>query len=225
MQIAQTNFHGDHNLGLFGKSSDKVCILGNFVPDKAVEKIESLLKVNVLKTNIANTDLAGIFCCMNSNGLILPGIVSEREFAKLKILKKNYGMNVTVLKTTFTALGNLVLCNDKGAVVSKIFSKREKKKIEDCLGVESEYASLAEITTVGSCGVATNKGCLVHRDASEEEIKLIEDVLKTPVDIGTANFGSPFVGSCMIANSAGAVIGESTTGPEVTRIMEALSFL
>lgn len=225
MQIAQINFHGDHNLGLFGKSSDKVCILGNFVPDKSLEKIESLLKVNVLKTSIANTDLAGIFCCMNSNGLIIPNIANEREVARLKILKKKFGMNIAVLGTTFTALGNLILCNDKGAVISKVFSKKEKKRIEDCLGVESEYASVAGITTVGSCGVATNKGCLLHRDAAEEEMKLIEDVLKVPVDIGTANFGSPFVGSCMIANSTGAVIGESTTGPEVTRIMEALGFL
>ena len=134
-------------------------------------------------------------------------------------------MNVTVINTKFTALGNLVLCNDKGAVMSSVISKKEKKKIEDCLGVGGEYGSLASITTVGSCGIATNKGCLVHRDASEEEIKVVENILKVPVDIGTANFGSPFVGSCIIANSNGAVIGESTTGPEVTRIMEALLFL
>jgi len=225
MQILQTNFHGDHNLGLFGKTSDKVCILGQFVPEKTVKQVENLLKVSVVKTCIANTDFAGILCSMNSNGLLLPEIVNERELSRLNAIKKDFGLNIQVLETNFTALGNLVLCNDSGAVVSKEFTKKEKKKIENCLGVCSEYASVAGIATVGSCGVASNRGCLLHRDASEEEIKIIEDVLKVPVDIGTANFGSPFVGSSVITNSNGAVIGESTTGPEVTRIMEALGFL
>jgi len=225
MRIAQINFHGDHNLGLFGKSSDDVCIAGNLVPEKGVQRIESLLKVNVVKTSIANTDLIGIFCCMNSNGLVLPNIVNEREIARMKGIKKDFGMNVAVVDAKFTAMGNLILCNDKGAVFSRMISKKEKKKIEDCLGVGGEYSSLAGISTVGSCGVATNKGCLVHRDASEGEIKLVENTLKVPVDIGTANFGSPFVGSCVIANSNGSVVGESTTGPEITRIMEALGFL
>jgi translation initiation factor 6 len=225
MQIAQISFHGDHNLGLFGKSSDKICIAGNFVPEKAVERMESLMKVPVLKASIANTDFIGIFCCMNSNGLLLPDIVNEREIAKLKILKKDFGLNISVIDARYTALGNLILCNDKGVIISKIISKKEKKKIEDCLGVESEYCSFANISTVGSCGIATNKGCLLHRDTAEEEMKSVEDVLKVPVDIGTANFGSPFVGSCMITNSNGLVVGESTTGPEIARIMETLDFL
>jgi translation initiation factor 6 len=109
--------------------------------------------------------------------------------------------------------------------VSKVFSKKEKKEIEDCLGVEAVFSSIAGIQTVGSCGIATEKGCLLHRDAKEEEIKIVEEVLKVKVDIGTANFGSPFVGSCIIANSKGALVGESTTGPEIVRIQEALELL
>jgi translation initiation factor 6 len=70
--------------------------------------------------------------------------------------------------------------------------------------------------------VATNKGCFIHRDAKENEIKKIEEILKVKADIGTANFGSPFVGSCFFANSNGAVVGNSTTGPEIDRIYETL---
>jgi len=81
------------------------------------------------------------------------------------------------------------------------------------------------MSTVGSAGIVTNKGCLLHRDASGDEIKIVEQILKVNVGIGTANFGSPFVGSCMIANSHGAVVGESTTGAEITRLMETLGFL
>ena len=80
------------------------------------------------------------------------------------------------------------------------------------------------MNNVGSCGVATNSGCLVHRDIEENEIKKVESILKVDVDVETANFGSPFVGSCIIANSKGAIVGESSTGPEVNRIMETLGY-
>jgi translation initiation factor 6 len=225
MKIFQTNFFGDHNIGIYGKASDNVCILGSLVDEKNKKKIEELLKVKVYSLTVARTDLVGIFCCLNSNGIILPKILSEKELETFKKIEKEVGINLGIIKSKFTAMGNLILCNDKGAIVSKVFTKKEKKKIEDFLGVDSEFLSLGEIKTLGSCGIATNKGCLVHRDAKEEEIKVIEEVLKVKVDVGTANFGSPFVGSCGFANSNGAVIGESTTGPEFARISETLGLI
>jgi translation initiation factor 6 len=103
--------------------------------------------------------------------------------------------------------------------------KRDKKKIEDCLGVSTELSTIAGMDVVGSCGVATNLGCLLHRDVREDELGLIQDILRVETDIGTANFGSPFVGACVIANSKGAVVGESSTGPEITRLMETLKYI
>lgn len=225
MKVFQTNFHGDHNLGLFGKASDKYCIVGNFIQEKTFQKIEDVLRVKVVKLTIASTDLVGIFCCLNSNGVLLPKIVKDSEIEKFKILKKELGIELKILKSKFTALGNLILCNDSGAVLSDIFSKREKRDIEECLDVESEYGSVAGMSIDGSCGIASNRGCLLHRDANEKEIENVENILKVNVDIGTANFGSPFVGSCCFANSNGGLVGESTTGPEINRLMEALGFL
>jgi translation initiation factor 6 len=210
---------------LFGKSSDRFCLIGNFVQEKSVKKIEEVLKVGVVRATVANTDLVGVFCCFNSNGIVLPNILTRTEMENFKKLKKEFGINLEILKTRFTAIGNLVLCNDKGAVVSKIFSRINKKRIEDCLGVESESCSMAGTDVVGSSGVASNKGCVVHRDAGEEEVNKIEQILKVQTDIGTANFGSPFVGSCCFANTSGVVVGESSTGPEVNRLMEVLELI
>lgn len=222
MKIFQTDFYGDHNLGLFGKSSDRFCILGVSLSEKNRRLVENVLKVKIKSLTVANTYLAGIFSCINSNGILLPKITTGREIETLENMKKELDVNIEFLGSKFTAIGNLVLCNDKGAVISRNFSKRDKKKIEDCLNVESEFSTVASTDVVGSCGVATNKGCLLHRDASEEEMKTIQDILKVKTDIGTANFGSPFVGSCLIANSNGAVTGLSTSGPETNRILEAL---
>jgi translation initiation factor 6 len=225
MKVLLTNFHGDHNLGLFGKASDKFCILGNFVSERNKEQTEDVLKVKTVRITVANTDLVGVFSCINSNGILLPKIATVREIELLKNMKRELDINLEILNSKFTALGNLILCNDRGAVVSRNFSKKDKKRIGDCLGVESEFSTIAKMDVVGSCGVATNKGCIVHRDASEEEVKKIEEILKVQIDIGTANFGSPFVGSCAIANSNGAVVGESTTGPEINRIMGVLELI
>jgi len=225
LKILQTNFHGDHNLGLFGKSSDKFCLVGNFVQEKVKQKIEEALKVKTVRTTVSNTDLVGVFCSFNSSGILLPKILTRTETENFNKLKKEFGVNIEVLKSKFTAVGNLVLCNDKGAVVSKLFSKTSKKRIEDCLGVEADYCSVAGMDVVGSSGVASNKGCVVHRDASEGEVKKIGEILKVQTDIGTANFGSPFVGSCCFANSSGVAIGESSTGPEINRIIEVLELL
>jgi len=224
LRVWQTNFYGDHNLGLYGKSSDRICVLGRILEGKR-EKIEEFLNVKTVALTISNTDLVGIFCALNENGMILPKIITDLEREKFEELKKLFGINVKVLNSNFTALGNLILCNGHGALISKLFTKKDKKMIEDCLDVESHFSTIAGIQTVGSCGIATSKGCLLHRDASEEEIKIAEEVLKVKVDIGTANFGSPFVGSCVIANSKGAIIGESTTGVEIIRLQETLELL
>lgn len=224
MKAWQTNFYGDHNLGLYGKASDRICVLGKSL-EKKRERIEGVLRVKTVALTVSNTDFLGMFCAMNENGMLLPKITTDLETKKFKELKKLFGLNVEVLNSNLTALGNLVLCNGQGALISKLFTKKEKKVIEDCLDVEACFSTIAGIRTVGSCGVATNRGCLLHRDASEEEIKNVGEILKVKVDIGTANFGSPFVGSCVIANSRGAIVGESTSGPEITRLQEALDLL
>lgn len=222
LRIIQTNFFGDHNLGLYAKCSDEICLIGSSISPKIDDRISAVLGAKVAKTTLSGTDFVGLFSAINSSGIILPNIVKKSELEKIKTVLKSFGLNCSVVSSKFNCLGNLVLCNDKGAIVSKTFSKNDKKKIEETLDVESDYGTLADMNIVGSTAVATNKGCLVHRDAGKDEVKKIEDVLKVNVDIGTANFGSPFVGSSFFANSNGAVVGNSTTGPEVERIYETL---
>lgn len=217
MRLIQLNFYGDHNIGLFARSSEKICVMGNFVPEKAVKSIEEALKVKVVKSTMARTDLVGMFCCANSNGIIIPNIARDEEVEKIK----SFGLDALVLDTKFTALGNLILCNDKGAIIGRPVEKY-KRRIEKCLGVDASCTTVSGMSIVGSCGIATNAGCLLHRDVKEDEIKIIERTLDVEVGIGTANFGSPFVGSCAIANSKAAAVGESTTGPEINRLMEVL---
>lgn len=225
MRVLQTDFFGDYNIGLFSKASDRICVLANTVPAKKAEKIREVVGANIFQTSIANSEVVGIFCLLNSNGIVLPKIANDFEIRNFKDTAEELGMSVGVVGSRFTCLGNLVLCNDRGAVVSRLLSPRDRKIIGDCLDVESERGTVAGLDSVGSCGIATNRGCILHRDATEEELDKFQEVLRVDTDIGTANFGSPFLGSCGIASSRGLVVGGGTTGPEAARIMEALSLL
>ena len=218
--ILQTDFHGDVNVGLYGSCSDKLCLIGEFLHQKYQQRLQEVLKVPVLPLTIAGTDFIGIFVAMNSRGILLPKIIFPHELEEVKKL----GLKYAILDTKYTALGNLILANDKGAIISPLL-KNQKKVIEETLQVPARVGEVAELKIVGSCGVATNKGCLLHRDALDDEMDLIEEVLKVEVDIGTVNFGSPYVKSGVLANSNGFVVGKMTTGPEIVRIDEALGFL
>ncbi|MBI2545199.1 MAG: translation initiation factor IF-6 [Candidatus Aenigmarchaeota archaeon] len=222
MNLLGLNFHGDPNIGLYGKASDKLCIVGHFISEESQKKLEKYLKVDVKKGLIAGTDLIGLFATMNSNGILLSGLVNDHELKNFEKIADDYGVNLDIIDSRFTAIGNLILCNDKGAVVSKLLSKAQMRKISDCLGVEAVQMKLGGVDVVGSAGSATNNGCLLHRDSSEKEIENIQEILKVDADIGTVNFGSPFVGAGIITNSYGTLIGDGTTAPEMQRIIDSL---
>lgn len=212
-QIIKADFLGDWNIGIFGFSTEKFCIVSSGVGDKDIEFLEDLLKVPVARIN---HNFAGIFIAANSNGILLP---EPMESAR-KELKENIDCEVSVMESRYNALGNLVLSNDNGAVVSKLFGKKEMEAIGAALGVPVEKGTIAKTSLPGSAAFATNKGVMLHRDATEEENEHVKDVLGVNSSAGTANFGSPWVGACMIGNSRGIVVGAKTTIHEIVRMDE-----
>jgi translation initiation factor 6 len=214
MQFIKTNFNADPNIGLYGFATDSYCLLG--MEPKHLVKMKDALGVDIRITPVAETRFVGIFAAGNKNGLLLPKIIEDYE---LKKLKQFFGINIQVIESKTTALGNLVLCNDKGCLISSHL-KKFKMQIQDCLGVEVQIGKIANTEIIGSAGRATNKGCLVHREASEEEIKFVENLLKVKVDVGTINFGTPFIKAGIIVNSKGMVVSDNSTGPELDRCFE-----
>ena len=93
------------------------------------------------------------------------------------------------------------------------------------LGVPAKKGTIASLGTVGMAAVVTNKGCLCHPKTTPEEVEQLEKVFDVDVMIGTVNHGFPMIGSGLVANSNGAIIGNMTTGIEMGRIEEALGFL
>ena len=211
--ISQAEFRGDPNLGLYGFATDEYCLSG-------VEFDGGVLDVPLKVVKVMNTGLVGMFVCGNSHGVMIPRTLEDYEIKKME----NIFDNVLVLDSDMTALGNLCLINDKGIVLSPML-KKNKEEIEDFFGLDVVVSTVAKLNVVGSVAFCTNKGCITHPQIRDKEKKSIEKILDVKSNIGTVNFGSPFPGTGILANSSGFLISSNTTGPELGRIDETLGFL
>jgi len=216
MEFKRLNFQGDPNIGLYSYATDKYCLLGYSVEVK--NKIKKLLNVDIKISTIAGTKFIGIFVAGNDNGIVLPKIVEKEELQKFKKIFPK----VTVIDSKETALGNLILCNNHGCIISKTLLKF-KKQIQEALGVPVITGEIAGFSIVGSVARATDKGCLCHRETTEKELKIIEKHLKVKADIGTVNYGTPYIKAGVIVNTKGIITSEQTTGPELDRVFEVFS--
>jgi translation initiation factor 6 len=210
---------GSASIGVYSIANDQFVIIPKMVPLKKAERTAEWLKVQLIHTSISGSVLVGALACANSNGILLPHSVSAEELDTIKSLFKG---NITIMETKKTAYGNLVLANDKGAVVDPRFKEPEIRQIADTLCVEAVPAEIAGLPYVGSLAVATNKGILAHPMLQDEEKKTLETVFKVPVDVGTINCGIPYAGTGLIGNTRAAVAGSMTTGPEMFIIGNAL---
>ncbi len=212
---------GSTEVGLFALATDSYLLISKHVNPSKRRTFEEVLNTSAVATSLAESILISPFAAGNSNGLILTTLTLNEEFAKIKRSIPN--INIARLDTKYTAIGNLILCNDKGALISPVLERSATKIIEDVLGVETVTAKIAGRTYLGSLAVATNNGTLVHVDADDEEIKIVKNVLKVDVERGTINGGVRFPRSSMVANSWGVIVGARTTGPElmtITRVFQ-----
>ncbi len=219
--IRRINLSGNPNLGVYISVTDSVALVPQNTPEKFEDALREALEVEVLRASISGSSLNGALSVGNSNGFIVSNQTMDREIEALAVA----GLEVMRIPDRFTAVGNLVLANDKGAVVSPLLSEDSVDVIRKVLEVDVEVSTVAGLNIIGSVGAATNRGALLHPHVSREEMEIIEGALDVSADVGTVNHGVTLVGACSAANSNGVLVGEETTGPELARIEEALGFL
>lgn len=209
MPVDRYKYLGNTNIGFYGTATDTQAILP---PD-----FEQRFDVKTAETYIARTRLVGLFTAGNSECILIPEIATDRERAKLE----DAGIEFQVIESNDTALGNLILANDNGAVIGPGLEP-QKEVIENALGVETVIAEVAGTPNPGACGFANNQGVLLHRDTTEEEAEIVSEALGVEVDIGTVNMGSPYIGSGIVGNDELLLVGGDTSGPEIGRIDRTL---
>ncbi len=213
-------FFGTTEVGLFSVSTENICLIPPQLKPRQKKLIRDVLEVEVVPTSIAGSMLLSALATGNSNGLLLSNLVLDEE---LKEIKKHIGdINLAVIEGKYTAIGNLVLANDRAALVSDILPKSAIRVIRDALGVEVVTGRIANRSYIGSLAVITNIGGLIFVEASEDEEKMLSELFRVNIIPGTVNNGVKFVRSGILANSKGAIVGSMTTGPELMTISRAL---
>ena len=214
MPVSLSDIFGDPNVGIFSFVNEGIAILPAGITPKKLDVYEQSLGVKAYGVGIADSRLVGIYTAGNSNAVLVPYITTKDE---LKLLRAT-GTHVVVVKEKRTALGNVVLCNDYGAVLDPRLKPPTVAAIDKALMVPHTTATIGGLPHVGSLATASNKGVLANPMIKESERKQISATLGVPVETGTINSGVPYPRAGLVVNSKGAVVGSLTLGSELIAI-------
>ncbi|WEL19414.1 translation initiation factor IF-6 [Candidatus Nanohalococcus occultus] len=210
--IERYNYEGEPTVGFAATVTPEYAI---YPPEF---KRKDFFEAKSVETFITRTKLPGLFTAGNSNCILVPEGLSNIEQKKMEESEVAF----EVINSRRNALGNMILANDKGALISPRLEE-VKDEIEDALEVPVKIGTIAGIPNPGVAAAANNKGALLHREATEEDAELVSEVLDVErVDIGSINMGSPYIGSGMICDDENVLVGEESTGPEIGRIDRTL---
>jgi len=218
MDIIKYDVYRGPNLGVYISVNDSMVLIPMGFAQSKAEKLAEYLGVDYHYTSIANTRLIGILSVMNNKGVLLPKTAYSNEY---DFFKKETNLEVGVLDSKFTALGNLICANDKGAVVSPLLSDDDCQTIKDVLGVKMVQKKISGYNQVGSVMIANNSGAAIHPEADEEDMKTFANVLGVKIEQSSINNGIPYVSSGILANNNAIVVGSLTTGPEIMMLTRA----
>jgi translation initiation factor 6 len=216
--VAPVKVFGTSSVGVFLATNNSVTFLPPDVPEKIDDVVQSTLRTSIARFTIAKSPLLGVFVVVNDNGVLLSPLALEDEVK----LFKSLGLNVGVLNTKYTAVSNIILANNKTALVSPLLEPQLRKVVADVLGVEVIVDTVANNPLVGALAVLNSRGLLVAPEATEEDIKKLSEYFKVKVDVGTVNKGKSFLRGGIVVNDHGALVGDETAGPELMRITQVL---
>ena len=220
MPMSTCDILGSDQIGIYLAVCGNVVFHPNEIREEIVQIIENNLGLERVPISIGGSNLIGALVAGNSKGLAVADIATESDIDKLT----SYG-DVIVMEGGVNTAGNLILCNENGAIASPALPDEGVEIISEIFGIPVAASSIAGEDIVGSLGVATNQGVLLHPDVLPDEVLLIEEILGVAPMVGTVAFGSPYVGAGIAASDNGAITGRETTGPELNRIEDALGLI
>ncbi len=206
-------------IGVFLKANDKFLLVPKGLAQTKSDKFSQSLGVAAVPTSIGESRLLGPLVSMNSNGILVSRLAEDVEVSEIQAAT---GLNVSRLDSKLTAVGNLVVANDRCALASPLLDSRALSQVKDVLGTVVERTPIGEYHQVGSFVVATNSGAAVYPGLDEKEVGRLGSLLGVDAYPTSVNSGVPYVASGLIANSKNAVAGSQTTGPELVFITRAL---
>lgn len=224
MSILKFQIYGKSSIGVYLTVNNVFGLYPPTLLKNSIKRIKSIFEEPFFPLSINNSNLLGVYIASNKYGIIIPSLVRDDELSLLDTYVKNVNeeYQIGILKSIDNAFGNLILCNDKGAIISSLL-KDYREEIENILRVETEVYEFADNYLPGSISVTNNRGCLVHPLTNDDQINYISSILKvSEIDVSTVNRGIPYLASGATVNDKSGIFGQSCTGPEMMRLTNVL---
>ncbi|MBJ17433.1 MAG: translation initiation factor IF-6 [Euryarchaeota archaeon] len=220
MPISTGDILGHSQVGVYLSIVGDVLFIPSIIDEDTANEVESAFDLESHRISIGGSALLGSLIRGNRKGIAVADMATQDDLDELS----SFG-DIVVMESGVNAAGNLIDCNDKGAVVSPTIPPLGAEMISEVLGVKVLRTEVAGHKTVGSMIVANNNGVLAHPDVKTDEVEAMESALGVPVMVGTVTFGSPFVGAGCCSSDTHALVGSGSTGPELNRIEDALGLI
>ena len=217
MAVILADVFGSPNIGVYCFANESIVIVPPGLTQRKIGQFAETLGVHVCSTTIGGSTLVGALVTGNSNAVLVPHTIREYELNRIRELSR-----VVVVDSKWTALGNVILANDSGALIHPAASEEIAMAVSDELKLQPVRGTLGLLPFVGALGVATNRGAMLSPNTSKEERAVARSSLQVEVDLSTTNGGVSFVKSGILANSKGAVVGPLTRGAELMQISRTL---
>jgi translation initiation factor 6 len=226
LPVDLADISGNSYIGVFCRLTGGRLLAPLEASDQFVEMAARTLGVEVIKTMLGGTNLHGSLIASNTKGIMAPYFFDLDEITSaLTVDGEPSSLSIDLSDDPHTAWGNNVLLAETIALVNPDLSPGTVSHVADVFDVEVVPMTIAGIKTVGSVAILNSKGVVVHPKTAPDEIERLKEIFKRDVSISTVNFGSPYLGSSIIANDRGALIGARSSGVEINRIENTLDII
>ena len=126
MTILKSQIFGGSLIGIYLAANNSYILYPRLILNPLLKKLKSVFDEPLYPITISNSNLIGVYTASNKYGIIAPNIIKDEEIESLKTFL-NDSARIGVLKSIDNAFGNLILCNDKGAIISSLLKKNKRE--------------------------------------------------------------------------------------------------